>query len=182
MAFSLRTERLHLREWRESDLPEFAAICADPKVMRYIGDGRPRTTEQTAQSIARMQQGIDERGFGFWAACLRDSARVVGFVGLGVPTFLPDVMPAVEIGWRLARDCWGQGLATEGARAALEDGFTRCALDEIVSIYQPANAASGRVMEKIGMTPMLDTILPEHGYPVRVYRLTRDAWAGATPA
>lgn len=181
MAFSLTTERLHLREWHESDLAEFAPICADPEVMRYIGDGRPRTTEQTAQSIARMQQGIDERGFGLWAACLRDTGRLVGFVGLSVPTFLPEIMPAVEIGWRLARDRWGRGLATEGARGALDDGFTRCALDEIVSIYQPANVASGRVMEKIGMTRMLDTMLPDHGYPVRVYRITSDEWTRATP-
>lgn len=128
-----------------------------------------------------MQQGIDERGFGLWATCLRDSGRVVGFVGLSVPTFLPEVMPAVEIGRRLARDCWGQGLATEGARAALEDGFTRCVLDEVVSIYQPANAASGRVMERIGMTPVLDTILPQHGYPVRVYRITKGEWRAARP-
>lgn len=178
---SLTTARLHLRVWPDSDLAQFASICADPEVMRYIGDGLPRTTEETAQSIARMRRGFDERGFGFWAACLRDTGRLVGFVGLSVPTFLPQVMPAVEIGWRLARDCRGRGLATEGARAALDDGFTRCALDETVSIYQPANVASGRVTEKIGMSPTLDTVLPEHGYPVRVCRLTRGGWTRATP-
>jgi RimJ/RimL family protein N-acetyltransferase len=179
--FCLTTERLHLREWRESDLEEYAPICADPEVMRYIGDGQPRTREETALSIERMRRGFADRGFGFLAATLRDTGRLAGFVGLGVPTFLPEIMPAVEIGWRLGRAFWGQGLATEGARAALADGFTRCAVDEIVSIYQPANAASGRIMEKIGMTRMLDTVLPAHGYAVRVYRITSDEWSGARP-
>jgi RimJ/RimL family protein N-acetyltransferase len=173
---SITTERLHLREWRDSDLDDWAPICADPEVMRYIGNGQPRTWEESAQSILRMRSGWETRGFGLWATTLHDSDRVVGFVGLTVPTFLPEILPAVEIGWRLAQPYWGRGLATEGARAALTDGFKRCGLDEVVSIYRPENAASGRIMEKIGMEPLRDTVDPEHGYPVRIYRITRAEW------
>ena len=88
-------------------------------------------------------------------------------------------MPSVEIGWCLVPDYWGQGLATEGGRAALEFGFQVLGLDEIISIYEPENSASGRVMQRLGMSYDHDTTHPELGVPVRVYKLVRNNWQAA---
>jgi RimJ/RimL family protein N-acetyltransferase len=141
MGLSITTERLHLREWHESDADAYAPTCADPEVMRYIGDGRPAAAE-TAQSIERMRAGSTSVGSGFRPQpyATPGGSRVSS---AWVPTFLPEIMPAVEIGWRLGRGLWRQGLATEGARAALADGFARCAPDEIVSISQPRTSLRG---------------------------------------
>jgi RimJ/RimL family protein N-acetyltransferase len=94
------------------------------------------------------------------------------WVGLAVPHFLPEALPAVEIGWRLARRSWGAGLATEGARAALADGFGRCGLAEIVSIRHIDNVASARVMAKLGFTDQFTTTVPSHGRAVVVATLS----------
>ena len=107
---------------------------------------------------------------------LRDSGRLIGYVGLSEPHFLPEVMPTVEIGWRLDPMAWGRGLATEGARVALAEGFSNPELHEVVSIYQPENAASGRVMERLGMHFDRDTVHPTRGLALRVYRLSRVEW------
>ncbi len=164
------TARLRLRLWDDDDLANYAAICGDPDVMRFIGDGRQYDLQETCEQVARSREHWREKGFGFWATTLRADDRLVGFIGLSTPTFLPEVLPAVEIGWRLGREHWGQGLATEGATAALADGFSRLGLEEILSIYQPANPASQRVMEKLGMTYLCDTVDPVHGRPLRIYR------------
>src|SRR5437667_8519927 len=108
----VETERLRLRSWRDDDLEPFAAINADPEVARFLRDGTPATREQTAELLARIREHWEEHGFGLWAAELKDAGELVGFVGLAVPTFLPEVLPSVEVGWRLARVRWGQGLAT----------------------------------------------------------------------
>lgn len=101
---------------------------------------------------------------------------LIGFIGLSVPDFLPEVMPAVEVGWRLDPHYWGQGLATEGARAALGFGFGVLELDEIVSIYEPENLASGRIMQRLGMTHAQDTQHPRLGVPLRVFKIYRSHW------
>jgi RimJ/RimL family protein N-acetyltransferase len=118
-------------------------------------------------------EGLPEaHGFGLWAAQLNPDRLLTGFVGLSVPAWLPEVMPAVEVGWRLHPDHWGQGLATEGGRASIEYGFDRIGLDLIISIYYPRNAASGRVMQKLGMRPWRRTIDPSAA-AVAVHELTR---------
>jgi RimJ/RimL family protein N-acetyltransferase len=174
--------RLRLRLWCDDCLSAYAAICADPDVMRFIGDGHPYDLGETREHVARIREHWAEKGFGLWAASRRSDDRLAGFVGLSTPSFLPEVLPAVEIGWRLGREHWGQGLATEGAAAALADGFSRVGLTEILSIYQPANLASQRVMEKIGMTHLRDTVDPVHGFPLRIYRARRspDPTSGVT--
>ena len=174
----LRTERLLLRRWRPDDLDALAAIDGDPDVMRYIGDGSVRDAEQTATALASMERRWDEQGFGLFAAEDTASGELVGWVGLAVPTFLPEVLPAVEIGWRLARPWWGRGLATEGARAVLADGFERVGLDEIVSIRHVDNEASARVMAKLGFQFVRSTVVPSHGGHVVVTALRREAWEG----
>lgn len=165
----IRTERLLLRQWRDDDLDALAAIYADPEVMRYIRDGTVRTREETAEHLAGMRRDWAEHGFGLFAAELLATGELTGWIGLAVPHFLPEVMPAVEIGWRLGRPFWGAGLATEGARAALRFGLADRGLDRLVSIRHVDNTRSARVMEKIGLTFDRRTIAPGSGRPVDVY-------------
>jgi RimJ/RimL family protein N-acetyltransferase len=169
-AQSLTTERLLLRRWREQDVEPFAAICADPEVMRYIGSGAVRSYEQTQASVAAFEQEWDQKGYGLFAVELRESGQLIGFTGLSEPTFLPEILPAVEIGWRLARSSWGNGYATEAARAALRFGLTTLRLPELVSIYVVGNEASARVIRKLGMRFDRDTIHPGCDRRIRVFR------------
>jgi RimJ/RimL family protein N-acetyltransferase len=158
----LRTERLLLRQWRPEDLEPFAAMNADPEVMRYFPS--THTRERSDAQARDIAYGIDERGWGLWAVEVLggvevvggvevlDGAPFIGFVGLTECDFEAHFTPAVEVGWRLAREHWGRGYATEAARACVEFGFREIGLDEIVSMTVPANTRSRRVMEKLGMT------------------------------
>lgn len=178
---TLRTERLRLRLWRDTDLVPFAAMNADPVVMALM----PRTLsrEESDALAARIRAQFDDRGFGLWAVEVPGVADFAGFVGLSVPAFDAPFTPAVEIGWRIAREHQGRGYATEAARAVLARGFERIGLDEVVSFTVVANTASRRVMEKIGLhrDPADDFDhpgLPE-GSPLRrhvLYRLRREEW------
>jgi RimJ/RimL family protein N-acetyltransferase len=153
----VETERLLLRRWRADDAPALAAINADPEVMRFIGRGAVLGRGLSDDLLARFEREWRERGFGLWAMEERAApGELIGFCGLTVPMFLPEVLPAVEVGWRLARGAWGRGLATEAARAALVFGFEEQAMAEIVAIVQPENVRSLRVAEKLGMTPRPD--------------------------
>jgi RimJ/RimL family protein N-acetyltransferase len=155
------TERLVLRRWSDEDAPALAAINADPEVMRYIGAGRPLGRALSDELLTRFEREWDERGFGLWAVEEADTpGRLVGFCGLTVPMFLPEVLPAVEVGWRLAPDAWGRGIATEAARAALAFGFGDLGMREIIAIVHPANARSLRVCEKLGMARGRDRLHP----------------------
>lgn len=170
----LVTDRLVLRRWDvDADLDPYAALCADPQVMRYIGDGTTRSREQSADQLRAFEQGWTTGAFGLFAAELTRSGEMIGFVGLAVPDFLPEIMPAVEIGWRLARSHWGKGYATEGARAVLAFGFDALDLERIVSVHAVGNDASGNVMQKIGMHLDRETIHPRTGRAVRVYAIDR---------
>lgn len=170
---NLKTDRLLLRRWRSEDLDPYAELCADPEVMRWIGGGVVRTREECASAIERFESLWEEHGFGLFAVELLESQRLIGFSGLSIPDFLPEVMPSIEIGWRLARNAWGYGYATEAARASLEFGLYERGLERLVSIHQVGNEASGRIMEKIGMTLYLETIDPSCNRPVRVYEINR---------
>ena len=172
----LETSRLVLRRWCDDDITPMTAIGADSEVMRWIGSGTVDDRERTAAAIAGCERAWDERGFGLFAVEVRRSGELAGFTGLAIPTFLPEVMPAVEIGWRLGRPYWGQGFATEAARAALHFAFADRGLDRIVSIHQIGNDASERVMRKLGMRLDRETIDPSCDRPVRVYAITRDEY------
>jgi RimJ/RimL family protein N-acetyltransferase len=174
----LSTERLLLRQWRDDDLDVLVPMYADPEVMRYIADGQTRTPEETAEHLQRMRRHWDEHGFGLFAAELKETGELVGWVGMAVPLFLPEVMPTVEIGWRLARKHWARGLATEGARAAMDFAFGEKGLDRLVSIREPDNVASGRIMEKLGMTVDRHTTVPGTGKAVVVYAITKEQHRG----
>jgi RimJ/RimL family protein N-acetyltransferase len=174
----IQTDRLTLRPWAPGDLDALAAIFAEQAVWRFpFGRGLDR--EATEQFIARQISHQVAHGFGLWAAELNTDRCLIGYIGLAVPTWLPEVLPAVEVGWRLHPDHWGRGLATEGGRAALEYGFDRTGLDRIISIYDPKNVASGRVMEKLGMRPWRRATDPVRSNVLAVHELNRQEWAGS---
>ena len=175
----LRTDRLLLRGWRESDRAPFAAMNADPVVMEHFP--APMTAADSDAFVDGIEQGFREHGFGLWAVEVPGEADFIGFVGLAVPRFEAAFTPCVEVGWRLATAAWGRGFATEGARAAVAFGFNRAGLDEIVSFTSPLNVRSRRVMERIGMThdPADDfdhpALPPGHRLSRHVlYRLSRE--------
>ncbi|NNL67045.1 MAG: GNAT family N-acetyltransferase [Myxococcales bacterium] len=145
----MRTERLLLRAWRESDLEPFARLNADPVVMEHFPAPLGRTGSD--ELARRIGTGIERDGYGLWAVETPD-LPFAGYVGLAAPRFEAHFTPAVEVGWRLAREAWGRGYATEGARAAVAYGFGTLGLSEIVSFTVPRNVRSRRVMEKLGMT------------------------------
>jgi RimJ/RimL family protein N-acetyltransferase len=171
----IETERLLLREWRDADREPFARMNADPRVMEFFP--ATLTVEETAAMLERVRAHGERHGFGWWAAELKETGAFIGFIGLAVPYFEAHFTPCVEIGWRLAAEYWGRGLATEGARAALQYGFDVLGLREIVSFTVPANVRSRRVMEKLGMTrdPADDFDHPRiaDGHPLRRHVLYR---------
>ncbi len=179
----IETPRLLLRAWREKDLAPFAALNADPRVMEYFPSILTRAESDAL--AARIAEHFDQHGFGVWAAELRATGEFVGFIGLNIPGFSAHFTPCVEIGWRLAFEHWGRGLATEGARAVLGQAFTTLRLPEVVSFTTAANLRSRRVMEKIGMErdPQddFDHPLLERGHPLRphvLYRARAATFAG----
>ena len=144
----LETERLRLRRWREADREPFAALNADPEVTRYLR--APLSRAESDALILRIEAGFEAHGMGLWAVEVAEGAAFVGFVGLSVPAFDAPFTPCVEIGWRLARAHWGQGYATEAARAALDYGVRVKGLEEILSFTVPANKRSRAVMTRLG--------------------------------
>lgn len=147
---ALRTERLLLRRWRESDRAPYAALNADPVVMEHFP--ATLTRAESDAMVDSIETRFDDRGYGLWAVEVVGGPAFIGFVGLSRPGFDAHFTPAVEVGWRLAQEGWGHGYATEAARAAIEDGFTRVGLREIVSFTTPRNTRSRAVMERLGMT------------------------------
>jgi RimJ/RimL family protein N-acetyltransferase len=146
----LTTPRLLLRQWRDDDLEPFAALNGDPYTMRYFP--APMTPSESDALAALASSALVQRGWGLWAVEVVGVAPFVGFVGLNQPGFQAHFTPAMEVGWRLARAHWGNGYATEAARAAVAYGFDALELDEIVSFTSVVNQPSRRVMERLGMS------------------------------
>jgi len=177
----LETPRLLLRPWRDTDLEPFAALCADPQVMEYFPACLNR--EESAALIERCRAHFAAHGFGPWALERKDCGAFIGFTGLGHIDFEVPFSPTIEIGWRLAREHWGQGFASEAARAALRCGFERLGLEEVVSFTTLNNQRSQAVMQAIGMhhDPTDDFEHPKlpAGHPLRphvLYRLSHQRW------
>jgi RimJ/RimL family protein N-acetyltransferase len=176
----LATPRLRLGQWRQADLGPFAALNADPEVMRYFP--APMTREQSDQFAAHVQATIARQGWGLWAVEIVGSAPFIGFVGLNQPRFEAHFTPAIEVGWRLDRRYWGHGYATEAAAASLTFGFDRLDCAEIVSFTAKVNDASRRVMQRLGMShdPADDfdhPAVPDD--PLRrhvLFRVSRESW------
>ena len=174
---TLRTDRLLLRRWQDSDRAAFAAMNADPAVMRYF----PATMDRAASdaSIEVIEARFELQGYGLWALELAASGQFIGFTGLNP---MPDGVPGaggLEVGWRLAEHAWHHGYATEAAVAALDVAFNGAGLDQVWSMTAVLNLPSQAVMRRLGMTPQeyFDHPKVEPGHPVRphvAYRLTRE--------
>jgi RimJ/RimL family protein N-acetyltransferase len=172
---ALMTDRLILRRWCQEDRAPFAAMNADPRVMEFMPKLLSR--EESDHMIDRIEAGFEQRDFGLYATQLRLDSSFIGFIGLSVPAFEATFTPCVEIGWRLASRVWNRGLATEGARAVIGESFGRLGLSALVSFTAKQNAASQRVMQKLGMTrnPAEDFDHPNlaEGHPLRRHVLYR---------
>jgi RimJ/RimL family protein N-acetyltransferase len=176
----LTTGRLKLRQWRDADLAPFAALNADPEVMRYF----PSTLaqEQSDEFAGYVYETIERQGWGLWAVEVTDGPPFIGFVGLNRVSFEEHFTPAVEVGWRLDRPFWGNGYATEAAAAAVTFGFEQLDLEEIVSFTSTVNEPSIRVMRRLGMrrdaAGDFDHPRVAEGSPLRrhvLYRLAKHA-------
>jgi RimJ/RimL family protein N-acetyltransferase len=170
----IRTERLLLRQWTPGDREPFAALNADSAVMEHFP--APLDREQSDALADRIEAGIEQRGWGLWAVEAPDG--FLGFTGLSVPSFEADFLPAVEVGWRLARAAWGKGYASEAASAALRYGLDELGLDEVISFTATTNHRSVAVMQRIGMVHAGEFDHPalSEGHRLRrhvLYRATR---------
>ena len=172
---TLQTKRLVLRAFRAEDIDAYAALCADPEVMRYIGPGVPLSRIEAWRHMAMLVGHWQLRGFGTWAVEERGTGDFIGRVGLHLPEGWPDR----EIGWSIVRSHWGKGLAFEAADAALAHAFLTLGWPRIVSMIHPANAASIRLALRLGQRP--DRELELQGHPARVYSLERETWLASRP-
>ena len=180
----IETERLYLRQWQASDFVVFAAMNADPEVMKYF----PKLLSATVSDIIanKCQQLIEENGWGFWALSLKEGSdkndAFIGFVGLNQTHAEMSFAPCVEIAWRLRKEFWGQGYATEAARASLDFAFSELALDEVVAFTAVINQRSQLLMKRIGMTDTQDNFYHpalESNHPLSehvLYKITRQQW------
>lgn len=159
------TERLFLREWVPDDWMRFRPLATDPRVLGYIGNGKPWTDEQIKARIDNWIEVGRQRGWILWPVIHRDDAALIGFCG-----FWDGFAPDVEIGWRLRPEYWGQGLATEAATAVMEYGFQQWGFPRLISVCQTENKASIRIMEKLGME--FERSFQHEGFDVVCYSKT----------
>ncbi len=184
---TLSTDRLLLRPFCDDDAEEFAALNADPIVTEFLGGPLSRAASDAL--LARIVSHVEEHGFGPWVVELPGVLTFGGFVGLWRTEFDAHFTPTVEVAWRLLPALWGQGFATEGARAALEFGFSQLQLPRIHSFTVASNVRSQRVMQKLGLRRAEPhhfdhPRLPE-GHPLRVhvlFEITRSDWSAQTHA
>ena len=145
----LKTDRLLLRQWTEDDFLPFSEMCSDKEVMEYFP--KLQTKDESYKMGEKILALINERGWGFWAVEIPNQYKFIGFVGLHSPTDKMPFSPCIEIGWRLSKQHWGKGYATEAAKEALKFAFTQLNLNEVVSFTTLANERSKSVMQNIGM-------------------------------
>jgi len=176
----INTPRLRLRQWKQNDFPAFARLNADPVVMAYYPD--VMSTEESNAMASKIEALITKNGWGFWAVEKKDDKCFIGFVGLHEPTYDLPVTPCIEIGWRLAKEYWGEGYATEAAKQALAVAFGELSLPEVYSFTSVSNTKSRAVMERLGMTNtnmnFEHPIIPE-GNPLRehvLYKISKYDW------
>ncbi len=145
---TLETDRLLLRPMRDADLDDLCALYADAEVMRYLGNGRPRSREETAERLQRALAHWQKYGFGIWTVCDKRDGRYLGRCGYGN---LHDYADR-ELAYSLHRFAWGQGYCTEAARAVVRHAFEATKLPRLIAVARPQNSASIAVMRKLGMT------------------------------
>jgi RimJ/RimL family protein N-acetyltransferase len=143
---TLTTDRLLLRPFRDEDLDTYAEICADPEVMRYLGDGKVLSRAEAWRQMAFIVGHWQLKGFGLWAVEEKATGALIGRAGL----LHPEGWPGFEVGWTLGRQWWGKGYATEAARTALRYAFEKLDRDHVISLIRPENHPSIRVAERLG--------------------------------
>lgn len=173
---SLTTTRLLLRQWCAADLEPFVAMSADPDVMALIGDGSVRDARQAEVSYRAIREHWVKHDFGLFAVERLHDEAFIGFCGLSIPKFLPEILPVVELGWRLRKDAWGQGIGTEAAQAVADWSFETQDQERLVSVIHTDNAASQGLATKLGMTVERRTVVPGNEVWVDVYELERTTW------
>lgn len=166
---SLTTERLVLRPVTEDDLDDYAALCADPEVMRFLG-GKTLSRMESWRHMAAVLGHWQLRGFGVWAVETRDLGKFVGRVGF----IQPEGWPGFELGWTLVRSAWGNGYATEAAKRALEHAFTEMGRDHVISLIHPDNHASRAVAQRLG--EVREGSVELLGEEVDIYGIDREDW------
>ncbi|HEV2826385.1 MAG TPA: GNAT family N-acetyltransferase [Pyrinomonadaceae bacterium] len=164
---TLETERLILRMFREDDFEQYASICSDPEVMRYLGEGKTLNRGEAWRQMAMIVGHWQLRGYGIWAVEARETGKLLGRIGF----FNPEGWPGFELGWVLGKAYWGRGYATEGARRALTYAFTQMNRDHVISLIDPENQASIHVAEGLGERLEGQTEL--FGHEVLVYGIER---------
>ena len=173
------TTRLLLRPVEADAVDLLAPVFAKPEVWRFPY-GRGFTRDETEAFVAAQVEHWKSLGFGVWVVSERSTGTAVGFVGLAVPDFFAEILPAVEVGWRLDPDVWGRGYATEAAEAALAAGFETLGLAEIISLPQTGNPPSVRVAERIGLRHERTAVVPatDRRGPVEVavMKMTVEEW------
>ena len=165
MQVHLETERLWLCAWESDDLAAARPIFTDPDVMRYINGGKPRSDDEIRKSIARQQNHLRSLGFCLWKLIRKSDGRLIGDCGLQ-PLEL-DGVSEIEIGWRLAKEYWGRGLATEAALVALHYAVEYARLERVIAIAMPENRASLHIMEKLGMA--YERVSQKDGFDIVIY-------------
>ena len=156
-----------------------ADVFATPEVWQFPF-GRGLTRDETQAFLDQQAVIWATAGFGPWLAVERSTARVLGYIGLSVPTFLPEILPAVEIGWRLHPAAWGLGYATEGARAALDEAFATLGLPEVYCVIEPGNTASVRVAERLELRLDRSVVVPADSrrgvLDAKLFVVTSEEW------
>lgn len=178
-SYLIRTGRLGLRTWSESDMKPFARMNADPVVMEHFP--KLLSKKESREAAYRFYHHIQQRGYGFYAVDRLDTGEFIGFVGMQYVDFRAEFTPCTEIGWRLVPAAWGRGYATEAARACLQQAFTRLDLPAVWSFTPHTNRLSERVMQRIGLRRVGSFQHPgladEHPLqPLLLYRITREEW------
>ena len=163
----IETERLIMRMFSEDDFEAYARICADPEVMRFLGEGKPLSKLEAWRQMASLIGHWHLRGYGFWAVEEKASGQLVGRIGF----FNPAGWPGFELGWTLGRESWGKGYATEGARRALRYAFNEMEREHVISLIHPENRASIRVAERLG--EKLEGRTELFGHEVLVYGIDK---------
>ncbi len=173
------TARLILRRFESADIDALSVVFAKPEVWQFPY-GRAFSRAETDAFLKIQMREWEECGFGCWIAIEKATQRVIGYVGISVPHFLPEILPAVEVGWRFDPDIWGRGYATEGAAAALDEAFNTLGLDAVCSAPQSINPPSSRVCDRLGMR--LERVVKAAATPrreavdVNLYWITKDEW------
>lgn len=178
-SYYFKSERLGFRNWLDSDLPIFIEMCADVEVMKYFT--RTRTAKEAEGMVKHIQKHMTESSTFWYAVDRLDTDSFIGFIGFWEVTYEADFTPCIEIGWRLRKEAWNKGFATEGALACLQYGFQTLQLDEVISMTTIPNKPSENVMKKIGMRKVGEFDHPkiEAGHRLRkhvLYKIEKSEW------